>query len=434
MIDAILPGIVAEVNKLPIPPTHLVAATDDLFALTLLEDGGLDHLLRRLVAYGMDPVLALRCATYNAAYRLQRADLGAGRRRVGAPTSSCSTTSSTFAAERGARTTGGSVAADGRMLVDVVEGPSDPPLDTMRLDGDRRRRHVRLRLDVARRRAPHARDRRRGDDAVGRDRRRRCATASVEIPDGHIVQVTVHRHGRIARGPARGAALGLGRLDRRGRHHRRARHAQPRGVRARPATTWPLAANTVIASGGGRRGGARRRGARAHRAADRGHPLAVARGRGRRRADAPCRTPRSRSACSRRSLTQPLFQVMLSSLACLPGPHVTDVGLIDGTTGEVVATALDLLSRGRPRRARPRSPARVRFLSSAGAPDASIEHVAMSRERGVVEAELVPHELVLLEQVRPEQQRVVGVEAAPHAGREQRRERVRRDRSGTPTA
>jgi len=32
--------------------------------------------------------------------------------------------------------------------------------------------------------------------------------------------------------------------------------------------------------------------------------------------------------------------VMLSSLACLPGPHVTDVGLIDGTTGELVTTAL----------------------------------------------------------------------------------------------
>jgi adenine deaminase len=40
------------------------------------------------------------------------------------------------------------------------------------------------------------------------------------------------------------------------------------------------------------------------------------------------------------TLTQPLFQVMLSSLACLPGPHVTDVGLIDGTTGDVVASAL----------------------------------------------------------------------------------------------
>ena len=40
------------------------------------------------------------------------------------------------------------------------------------------------------------------------------------------------------------------------------------------------------------------------------------------------------------TLTQPLFQVMLSSLACLPGPHVTDVGLIDGTTGDIVPSAL----------------------------------------------------------------------------------------------
>src|SRR4029077_14966961 len=83
MIEAILPGIVAEVNSLPLPPTHLVAATDDLFALTLLTDGGIDHLLRRLVANGLDPVVALRCATYHAAYRLQRAALGqvaAGRR------------------------------------------------------------------------------------------------------------------------------------------------------------------------------------------------------------------------------------------------------------------------------------------------------------------------------------------------------------------
>src|SRR5258705_5815720 len=83
MIEAIIPDIVAEVNRLPLPPTHLVAATDDLFALTLLTDGGIDHLLRRLIAYGMAPLLAYRCATYHGAYRLQRADLGlvaAGRR------------------------------------------------------------------------------------------------------------------------------------------------------------------------------------------------------------------------------------------------------------------------------------------------------------------------------------------------------------------
>src|SRR5450755_2383855 len=34
MIDPILPGIVAEINSLPLTPVHLVAATDDLFALT----------------------------------------------------------------------------------------------------------------------------------------------------------------------------------------------------------------------------------------------------------------------------------------------------------------------------------------------------------------------------------------------------------------
>jgi adenine deaminase len=37
------------------------------------------------------------------------------------------------------------------------------------------------------------------------------------------------------------------------------------------------------------------------------------------------------------TLTQPLLQVMAASLACLPGPHVTDLGVIDGTTGELVS-------------------------------------------------------------------------------------------------
>jgi adenine deaminase len=36
-------------------------------------------------------------------------------------------------------------------------------------------------------------------------------------------------------------------------------------------------------------------------------------------------------------LSQPLFQVMVSSLACMPGPHLTDLGIIDGSTGELLA-------------------------------------------------------------------------------------------------
>ena len=35
-------------------------------------------------------------------------------------------------------------------------------------------------------------------------------------------------------------------------------------------------------------------------------------------------------------LTQPLFSVMLMSLACLTGPHVTDIGVVDGTLGQLV--------------------------------------------------------------------------------------------------
>lgn len=33
---------------------------------------------------------------------------------------------------------------------------------------------------------------------------------------------------------------------------------------------------------------------------------------------------------------EPLFQVMTSSLACNPGLHVTDLGVIDGTTGTIL--------------------------------------------------------------------------------------------------
>ena len=39
-------------------------------------------------------------------------------------------------------------------------------------------------------------------------------------------------------------------------------------------------------------------------------------------------------------LTQPLLQCLAASLACLGGPHVTDIGLVDGSTGELVPSML----------------------------------------------------------------------------------------------
>jgi adenine deaminase len=40
------------------------------------------------------------------------------------------------------------------------------------------------------------------------------------------------------------------------------------------------------------------------------------------------------------TLSQPLMQIFASCLACLPGPHLTDMGLMDGTTGELVPDAV----------------------------------------------------------------------------------------------
>jgi adenine deaminase len=335
MAEGILPGIVEEVSRLPYPPMHLVAATDDLFALTLLTDGGIDHLLRRLIALGMDPVFAIRCATYHAAYRLQRTDLGlvaAGRRADLVVLSDLEriVVDDVF-------TDGHHVASGGRMLRDIVEGPSDPPLDTMKL-APMRADDFALRLDVP--------------DGIHRVKviadpvMTRWDDAEVEVRDGTVivpehllVQVTVHRHGRVAATPHAALLSGWGSWA--GAVATTVAHdTHNLVVFGRDARDMAVAANQVIEDGGG---------------------VAVVRD-GRVVASialpiAGILSPLSAAEVAEAQrvvqdaavalggtftpmLTQPLFQVMLSSLACLPGPHVTDVGLIDGTTGALVDSML----------------------------------------------------------------------------------------------
>ena len=282
--------------RCPIPPTHLVAATDDLFALTLLDDGG----------HRPPPAPARRARDGPACSRplrdLQRRVPAAarrprsrgrrppGRHRRARPTWTTSRSNEVFIDGR-------LVAAGGRMLVDVVEGPSDPPLDTMKLaplDAD----DLLLRLD-----APDGAHRMRViADAVMTRWDETDVTVRdgvVDMPAGHIVQVTVHRHGRIDPVPHAALLVGLGRLDRRGRHDGRPRHPQPRGVRARPARHGARRQHRDRV-GRWRRGRARGEVLAAHRAADRGHPLAAAGARGRRPRSAPCRTPRSAIGLLRR--------------------------------------------------------------------------------------------------------------------------------------
>ncbi|MBY5813240.1 adenine deaminase [Rhizobium leguminosarum] len=81
--DHLLQEFVEVLNGLGHLPPTVTLCTDDVFPDELQEGGGLDDVIRRLVRYGMKPEWAIRAATFNAAQRLKRSDLGlvaAGRR------------------------------------------------------------------------------------------------------------------------------------------------------------------------------------------------------------------------------------------------------------------------------------------------------------------------------------------------------------------
>ena len=74
--DHLLPEFVAALNQLDELPPTLCLCTDDVFADDLDAAGGLDDVIRRLTRYGMKPIWAVRAASFNAARRLNRPDLG----------------------------------------------------------------------------------------------------------------------------------------------------------------------------------------------------------------------------------------------------------------------------------------------------------------------------------------------------------------------
>ena len=72
----LLPDCVTALRELPLLPATLTLCTDDVFPDDLVEQGGMSALLRRLIGLGMAPAAVWRCATLQAALRLGRADLG----------------------------------------------------------------------------------------------------------------------------------------------------------------------------------------------------------------------------------------------------------------------------------------------------------------------------------------------------------------------
>ncbi|MBT9369049.1 adenine deaminase C-terminal domain-containing protein [Rhizobium sp. CSW-27] len=74
--DHLLPDFVAALERLGHLPQTVTLCTDDVFPDDLQAGGGLDDVVRRLVGYGMRPEWALQAATLNGARRLGRPDLG----------------------------------------------------------------------------------------------------------------------------------------------------------------------------------------------------------------------------------------------------------------------------------------------------------------------------------------------------------------------
>ena len=74
--DHLLPQFVEALKNLGHLPQTVSLCTDDVFIDDLVEAGGLDDVVRRLVNHGLNPIWALQAATFNAANRLGRTDLG----------------------------------------------------------------------------------------------------------------------------------------------------------------------------------------------------------------------------------------------------------------------------------------------------------------------------------------------------------------------
>ncbi|WP_353474822.1 adenine deaminase C-terminal domain-containing protein [Salipiger sp. H15] len=74
--EHLLPGFAEALLGLGEMPQTVTLCTDDIFPDDLLRKGGLDGVIRMLIACGLPPLWAYRAATLNAASRIGRPDLG----------------------------------------------------------------------------------------------------------------------------------------------------------------------------------------------------------------------------------------------------------------------------------------------------------------------------------------------------------------------
>ncbi|NKC30887.1 adenine deaminase [Falsiroseomonas selenitidurans] len=326
--DQVLPGAVAALATLPLLPVNLVLATDDVFPDELVAKGGLRDTIARVIARGLSPISAIRLATLHAAMRLKRDDLGLvapGRRADLVLLSDLAL----VAVDR--VLVDGVVVAKGGALVVPPARRTDAPTDTMKLPPQPPEafalrvaglRHGRARL----RRIIGARFTAWGEAEVT------VRDGVAAVPPGHTVLTIIHRHGRAPAVPRTCLTEGWGTM--RGAIATTIAHdSHNLLVLGDTPDNMAAAANAVIAAGGGMA------------VAEDGAvtallPLPIA--------GLIATTPagqtaenfaRLREAAGRVCDWQPPYRIFRGitgiSLACNAGPHLTDLGLTDGATGDI---------------------------------------------------------------------------------------------------
>ena len=329
--DAVLRDAIAALRRLPRLPPTLTFCTDDVFPDDLVTAGGLIDVLRRAVRYGMAPLDALLAATLHAALRLGRRDLGLvapGRRAdlIVLDDLAALNVMHVFAGGR-------HVAAGGRLLVALPPEPqpiAPAPLPVPMLapaDFTLPARGAAVRLRTIHRPRFTA-----WGEAVAE-----VHAGAVVLPADAILMAVVHRHGAAPARPVLGVLTGWGAW--RGALATTVSHdSHNLTVFGRTPDDLAAAANAVIAAGGGMAVAAGGQ-VLAKLTLPIGGLLSAAP-----TAEVAEGLRAVRAAAAQIADWQPpdlTFKAVVgASLACNPGPHVTDLGLADGSTGQVFADAV----------------------------------------------------------------------------------------------
>lgn len=326
----LLPDIVNALKTLPHLSSQITVCTDDVPPDILLEKGGIIALLNLLIGHGLAATDALRFATLNAAIRLQRNDLGliaAGRRADLVVFDSLQKLTA-----RQVYVAGKEIARNGKMLTSLPDTPLTLPRDTVQLPApgvdDFQMRIANAHHGVARlRHISGARFTRWRETEV------QVRNGRVQIPSGFSLIWVQHRHARHAAKPQMALLEGWGEL--RGAIATSYSHdSHNLVVLGRDPEEMALAARALIQSGGGMA------------LAQHGQVIAhvampIAGMLSELPADELARQFKAlRDRSSLIADWEPPYRVFKAiegtCLACNAGPHLTDLGLTDGSTREIV--------------------------------------------------------------------------------------------------